>query len=181
MLLRDILKKFSLPIGIAAMILLVIGTFMPGGSLQQKVLFVIGAPTLGLTAHLSKQKMFTVLQAVVTMGALLGFFSTAPAILRYAIMLGSAALGLGYLVRANYSKEDWWWPIGGLGLLGFAFSFATNAIAYPTIFNLLIIFGGALMAIYSAIGFFKLKVKIAAIWLILNILLTINPLRLLLF
>jgi len=181
MALLDALKRFSLPIGITAMILLVIGTFMPGGSLQQKVLFVIGAPTLGLTAYLNKQKMFTVLQAVVTMGAILGFFSTAPAILRYAIMLGSAALGIGYLIKVNYSKEDKWWPIGGLGLLGFAFSFATNAIAYPVMFNLLIIIGGILMAIYSAIGLFKLKVKIAAIWLILNILLIINPLRLLLF
>ena len=181
MALLDTLKRFSLPIGIVAMILLVIGTFMPSGSLQQKVLFVIGAPTLGLTAYLNKQKMFTVLQAVVTMGAILGFFSTAPAILRYAIMLGSAALGISYLIKVSYSKVDKWWPIGGLGLLGFAFSFATNAIAYPTIFNLLIIFGGALMAIYSTIGFFKLKIKIAAIWLILNILLTINPLRLLLF
>ncbi len=36
------LKKYSLAIGIVAMILLVIGTFMEGGSLVQKMLFVIG-------------------------------------------------------------------------------------------------------------------------------------------
>lgn len=176
MSLLDVLRKRSLIIGIIAMILLVVGTLVEGGSLLQKLLFVIGAPVLGFTAYLNKQKMFITLQIVVTIGAILAFFGNLPSFLRYTIMIGSGIIVVGYLIKTNYFKEDVWWPLGGLGLLSIAVGFATNAVAYPILFNLLLGTGGVLVALYSAIGFFHLKVKIAAIWLVLNVIFSINPL-----
>ena len=177
MTLMDLLRKHSLVIGIIAMILLVIGTIVEGGSLLQKLLFVIGAPVLGFTAYLNKQKMFITLQIIVSIGAILAFFGDIYTILRYTILVGSAIFAIGYLIKINYYKKDLWWPLGGLGLLSIAVGFATNAIAFPILFNSLLAAGGILVAIYSAIGFFHFKVRIAAIWLILNIIFSINPLR----
>jgi hypothetical protein len=172
-------KKLVLLIGIIAMILLIVGTFVSGGSLLQKVLFVIGASVLGVVAHLNKQRMFTVLQAVATIGTILAFISFGTE-LKYMIMIASAIIGAGYLAKMGNYSEDKWSILGSLGLILFAIGLATNPLQLPTVWSLAFILGGILVATYSAIGFFKNKVKIAAIWLILNLLLTINPIRLLL-
>lgn len=172
----DSLRKHSLAIGMAAMVFLVIGTAVEPGSLLQKIIFVIGAPVLGFTAHLNGQKMFAVLQVVVAIGAVLAFFDWLPPVLKYAIMIGSGLAGVGHLLKINYSKEDMWWPLGGLGFLSIAAGFATSPVASPLLFNFLLGAGGLLVALYSAIGFFHLKVRIAAIWLVLNVIFSINPL-----
>ncbi len=174
--LTDSLRKHSLAIGMAAMVLLVIGTAVEPGSLLQKIIFVIGAPVLGFTAHLNGQKMFAVLQVVVAIGAVLAFFDWLPSVLKYVIMIGSGLAGVGHLLKINYSKEDLWWPLGGLGLFSIAAGFATSPVASPLLFNFLLGAGGLLVALYSAIGFFHLKVRIAAIWLVLNVIFSVNPL-----
>jgi hypothetical protein len=171
--------KVILAIGITAMILLIIGTFVAGGSFLQKILFIIGASVLGVVAYFNKQRMLTVLQAVATVGAILAF-TNLTSMLTYSIMLFSAIIGVGYLIKAKNYKEDPWSILASIGLILFAIGLATNPTQLPVIWSLAFIFGGILVAIYSAIGFFKNKVKIAAIWLILNLLLTVNPLRLLL-
>lgn len=175
MSLIDNAKKYSFIIGITGMILLAVGTFLEGSSLPQKLLFIVGAPVLGFSAYLNKQKMFITLEAVATIGTILAF-SDISNILTYAIMIGSGIVGILYLIKTNYSKEDAWWPIGGLGLMLIALGFATSAITYPIFFGFFLGFGGILVAIYSAIGFFILKTRISVIWLILNIIFSINPL-----
>ena len=169
-------KNWTLIVGVAAMALLVWGTFAEGGSLTQKVLFVIGAPVLGVTAFFNKQKMFTVLQLVASVGAVLGFFTETPSLVRYSIMLGVAVISFGYLLKAKYYSTDKWGIIGTIGLICFACAFATDAAAEALIFNSLMITGGVLVAFYSSTSFFIQKVRIAAIWVILNLLLIINPL-----
>jgi hypothetical protein len=169
------LRKYSLTIGIIAMVLLVAGTFVEGGSLLQKLFFLFGAPALAFTAFLNKQKMFMMIHIIVTIGSVLAFFTDIPYILRYSVLIGSGLLGIGYLVKIRYSKEDSWWPLGGLGLLSIAVGFATNAAAYPILFNFLLAFGGILVAAYSAVGFFRLKIRIAAIWLVLNMIFSVSP------
>ncbi len=165
----------SLVIGIVAMVLIIIATLAQGGSLLQKTLFLIGAPVLGLTAWTNKQKMFIVLQIVVSLGAVLAFFSGVPQEARYAVIVGGGVVGMAYLTKTNYSREDAWWPLGGLGLLVLAAGLATDAAANPLMFNSLLAAGGIIVALYSAIGFFHLKVRIAAIFLVLNIIFVINP------
>ncbi len=167
-------QRASLIFGVLAMIGLVVGTFLQGGSLAQKLLFLIGAIALTVLAYLNKLKMFMVIEIVVSLSAILAFVNMAMQ-LKYLILIGASIVGVGYLIKINFFKEDKWWPIGGLGLLLIAAGLATDATAYPFLFNLFLGLGGIFVAIYSAIGFFLLKVKIALIWLILNIFFSISP------
>lgn len=176
MKLLNFLRKYSLIIGIIAMTFLIAGTIVQGGSLLQKSLSLVGATMLAFTAYLNKQKMFIVIQIIVSIGAILAFFSSLPDILRYSLLLGGVIFGIGYLIKIKYSKEDAWWPLGGLGLLFIAVGFATNAVVHPILFNSLLAVGGILVALYSAVGFFHFKVRIAIIWLVLNIIFGIIPL-----
>ena len=171
-------SKAVLAFGLFAMILLIIGTFTEGGSLLQKMLFIIGASGLGIVAYFNKQRVFIILQAVATIGAIIAFISLPPTI-RYGIMLASAIIGVILIGKKTY-KEDPWSTIASLGLILFAVGLATDPTQLPLVWSLAFIFGGIFVAAYSAIGFFKNKVKIAAIWLILNLLLTVNPIILLL-
>jgi len=176
MSLANSLKKHSLAIGTGAMILIIMGTVVEGGSLLQKLLFVIGALILGFVAYLDKQKVLLTLEIIVIIGAILAFCSFLPPFSRYVVLGGAGIIGVVYLIRIKFSKEDVWWPIGGAGLLFLAVGLATDAVSAPILFNSLLGIGGILIAIYSAIGFFYLRVKIAIIWLILNLIFVINPL-----
>ncbi len=172
----ELLKKYSLNIGLFGMILLIIGVVVEAGSVFQKILFLIGALILTLVAYLDKQKMLLVLEIIITIGAILAFYSRLSNLTKYSILLGLATIGIGYLIKINYFRVDRFWPIGGLGLVGIAIGLATNALANPVLFNASLGFGSILIAIYSAISFFYLKIKVSLIWLILNIIFAIKPL-----
>jgi hypothetical protein len=170
------IEKVSLIIGIAAMVVVVIATVLEGGSEAQKILFVIGVPTLGVVAYVDKQKMFSVLQSVATVGAVLAFFPTIPEIARYVLLVGASLVGIAYLFKAHYYSTDKFGWLGTIGLLSIAAGLATNAILYPMWFGFFLGAGGVVVAIYSTLNFFKYKVKIALIWVVLNIMFSINPL-----
>lgn len=168
-------EKWSLVIGIIAMILIVIATLLEGGSDIQKILFVIGVPVLGIIAYINKQKMFTVLQSVGTIGAMLAFFPTIPEVVRYVILIGAGLLGVAYLFKSKYYKKDKFGWLGTIGLLSIAAGLATSATLYPMWFSAFLGVGGLTVAIYSTLNFFHYKVKIAIIWIVLNILFSANP------
>lgn len=174
MQLIEFAKKYSFIFGITIMLFAVIGTFLEGGSLLQKIFFFITGSGLTFTACLNKQKMFITLQIIVVLSTIIAFFNLTN-MFRYAILVGGAIISVSYLIKINYIKEDVWWPIGGLGLLVLAGGFATNAVAYPVLFNSLLGIAGILIAIYSAIGFFHLKIKVSLIFLILNVIFAIKP------
>ena len=170
--------QISIIIGIIAMILLVLGTFSEGGSLLQKILFVVGAPVLGLTAYINNQKMFVALQSVATAGAISAFFPSIITELKYLLMIGVAIVAVGYLIKVKHYHEDPWGILGSFGLILIAMGFATNPVEFSRPFGFLLGVGGISVAIYSAIGFFYYKERIAMIWLILNIIFSINPILL---
>lgn len=171
-------KYWPILIGIIAMLFLVYGTLSESGSQIQKILFVVGAPMLGLTAYFSKQKMFTILQLVATLGAVLAFFPGLSAEFKYLLMGAAAIFGLIYLERAKCFENSKLELIGALGLISIAVGFATDSLTSPFLFGIFLGLGGILVALYSAIQFFNYKIKIALIWLVLNILFSINPLLL---
>jgi hypothetical protein len=170
------LRRYSVHLGIVSMVLLVFGTLAPAGSPAQKLLFLLPAPVLGYTAYAAGQKMFTALQAVVSVGAVLAFFESVPSPLRYGLLVGCGLAGVAYLVSVDYIREDRWWPLGGVGIVVLSFGYSTSALAHPLLFNGLLGVGGILVAAYSALGYFHLRVKVAFIWLVLNVLFVINPL-----
>jgi hypothetical protein len=169
-------EKWPLFIGFIAMVLLVAGTISEDGSTIQKILFVIGAPTLGITSFMDKQKMFTALQSVATIGAVLVFFPELPESARYIILLGAGIIGIYYLLKSEYYKEDKFGWLGSIGLLSIAAGFATDAATHLILFSTLLGAGGLIVALYSALNLFHYRVRIAIIWIILNILFSINPL-----
>ena len=167
-------QNIILFIGIIAMVGLVVGTFLEGGSLIQKVIFLIGAVILTSIAYANKQKMFMTIELVVSLSTLLAFWDVTM-LAKYLIFIGVSILGVGYLIKIKHHKEDKWWPIGALGLLLLAAGFATSAVNHPILFNAFLGFGGIIVAIYSAIELFLFKTRIASIWLILNMFFALNP------
>lgn len=169
------IKILSLIIGIIAMILLVVGTIAHGGSLIQKILFVIGAPILGITAFANKQKMLTALQLVATIGAIIVFFPIISEIGKYLILVGASLIAIIYLIKSDYYKTDKYGLIGSIGLLFIAGGFATDATIHLVLFSILLGVGGLIVALYSWLNFVHYKTKIALIWVVLNIIFSINP------
>ncbi len=172
---KNNLKIVLLVIGIIGMCLSVVGTIVEGGSLAQKILFLIGASCLISTAIYNSQKMFIALQGVILVGAVLGFFQDISNEWKYVIMGGASVLAVGELIRKKYFNKDPWGIIGSAGLFCIALGFAINASQNPFIFNALLLSGGVFVAIYSAIGFFYYRVRISILWLILNVVFAVNP------
>lgn len=175
---KNISTYWPILIGIIAMLLLVYGTLSESGSQIQKVLFVVGAPMLGITAYFNKQKIFMVLQLIVTLGAMLAFFPGLERENTYLLMGAAGTLGVHYLNKTKCFKNTEEELSSVVGLILIAFGFATNPVTDPLLFGIFLGFGGLLVALYSAIQFFTYKIKIAIIWLILNILFSINPILL---
>lgn len=174
-LIKFIPKKYEMEIGFIAMTMLIAGTFAEPSSLTQKLLFLIPGPMLAYTAYAADQKLFFGLQAVITTGVIMSFFPTVPYILNYAAVVGMGLIAVGYFTETQYIKIDRFWPIAGVGILLLAFGYSTNAAREPMYFNGLLASGSLLIAVYSYIGYHKLKNKVAGIWFILNILFFIKP------
>ena len=168
-------KYWTLAVGLFAMALLVVGTASQGGSLQQKVLFIVGAPLLGFTAYMDGRKMFMMLQAVATLGAAIAFLPMLPDAAKYVLMAAGALFGIAYLLKSRYFQTDKYGVVGVLGLLLIAVGFVIDPLKYAFWFDAFLGFGGLTVAAYSAISLSR-GVKIAAIWLVLNVLFAISPL-----
>lgn len=175
---KTITNKYLI-IGLAAMLILILGTLAENGSQLQKILFIIGAPTLGITAYANKQKMLTALQLVATLGATIAFFPDVPAVVKYLMMGGAIVLSLAYLTKSKYFATDKFGLIGSIGLASIALGLATNALSSPFLFGIFLGLGGLIVAVYSLIQFVHYNVKIALLWVVLNILFSINPLLML--
>ena len=97
------IQNIILGIGILGMVLSVIGTLVEGGSLEQKILFLVGASFLITTAFWNRQKMFVALQAVILVGAVLGFFPGVLAGIKFLIMASSAVVATAS--KPTYAKK----------------------------------------------------------------------------
>lgn len=165
-------------IGLIGMLILILGVFTQPATLLQKVLFLVGALILAIVALKNNQKMLFVLQILITFGDILAF-SNLGGMLKYAILLGAAVVGIGYLVFIKYYQKDILGLVGTLGLLLLALGFATDATTQPVYFGFLLGSGALIVALYALVDYYYHKNNIAIIWVILNIIFAINPLMLL--
>ena len=172
----DFFRQYSVGIGILSMITIILGTFAQAGSMMQKMLFFFPAPVLVYVAYVGGQRMLMTLQFMVTLGAALAFMDYVPSFVRYYLLIGCSLVGVVYLIKIGYFKEDVWWPVGGLGMILLSFGYSTDAMNYPILFNSLLTIGGMLVAVYSSISYFRNRVRIAFIWLFLNIVFVVKPL-----
>ncbi len=168
-------SNWSLLLGIGAMFLLIAGTVVIQGTTLQKVLFLIGAPLLGVTAWSEDQKMLMFLQAVITISAVIAFFPDLALEVKFMGLFVPSVLGVIYLVKVDYIEKDSYWPVGAFGLLLIAAGLSVAGV-FPFYFNLLLAIGGISVALYAFLGYYFLKVKIQLMWLILNVLFAVNPL-----
>ena len=168
-------RNWTLLLGVFAMGLLLFGIVSADGSLQQKSLFLVGAVLLGLIAVADRREMFIALQAVIVLGTVIGFFPFLPDAGRYGLMILGGLVALAFLLIRGYFKTDRWGILGALGLFVLALGFATDPSVNPMWFNAFLAFGSMAVAAYSGIGFAG-GVRIAVLWLLLNIAFAVKPL-----
>lgn len=89
---------------------------------------------------------------------------------------GSGILATCYLLKCGVFRADKYAVLGVVGLLTLAFGLATDAVVFPLAFYAMLLIGGSLIVLYSAIGLFYLKIKVCALWVVLNIIFIVNPL-----
>ncbi len=161
-------------VGITAMALLLVGVFSEPASLLQRLLFLIGALMLTMTAYMNRQWTLFVLQIVISMGSLFAFTGFEDMV-RYAVLLGASLAGIIYLRLAKRYDAGLWGMVSSAGLFLVAAGFATDANSHPLFFGLFLGLGSLLVALYSFVDYFCNKDSAAAIWLVLNIVFAINP------
>lgn len=150
--------NLPLLIGIIGMIMVCVGALLPV-SLAQKVLFLVGSAGLATTAICERHRFLIALEAVILLGTSLAFFVMTP-MTTAIIMLVASVICLTYLYRkGDISSFNSW--LGALALLTLAVGFAYS---HPLIY----LSGGVLMCAYS-IGLLRQGIKIAMLWLILNL------------
>ncbi len=162
-------------IGISAMILLLIGVVSEPASLLQRSLFVIGALMLTLCAYLGRQGTLFVLEIVISLGSMFAFLAISD-VVKYAVLLGAALVGIIYLRLTKKYDSGAWGIVSSAGLLLVGAGFATDATAHPLYFGLLLGVGSLVIALYSFVDYYYDKHDVAAIWVVLNIIFAINPL-----
>jgi len=172
---KNLLLKISFYIGIFGMISAVAGSLVEGGSLLQKVLFLVGGTTMTITAFVSKHKMYSALEVIVVIGTLLAFFSSLSTYSRYAIMLLPAIFAIVYLLKVKYFHGDKFGIVGGIGLVLLACGFATDALFMPVVFYSLLFVSALFLALYSLLQIVFYRTKIAWLWMILNIVFAFGP------
>jgi len=170
------LKKNSLYVSILGLCCQITGILLPAWSIEQKIVFFFGTSILGLWAMLVKQHMFSSMQIVAFLGVIVWFFPDLPLLAVITLVSGALIFALWYLYKTNYYKHDKFAILWIVSLFSLALWFATNPLDYPILFNTFFLGGWAIIAVYSALEFFLLKIKVASIFMILNILFIIKPL-----
>jgi len=172
---KNLFSKIVLAVGIFSMIVSVYGTFLSPGAIEQKICFLVGAFGLTVTAFLNRHKMYSSLQSIVVIGAVLSFFPFIKNEWKYIFMIIPSVVAVLYLLKVKYFSTDKWGVLACVGLLALALGFATDGVEFPVLLNTFLLFAGLVLAIYSAIQVFYYKIKIAWLWLILNAIFAINP------
>lgn len=149
--------------------------FMPLDDFIQQYFFLAGAIVLLLTAILSKERMFIILETILLISASLGFVNFIPQSYVYAILILPVGIALGHLFTAKYFDQDHWAFLGLLGFIALSLAFAIGDSYSPLIFNSLLAGGSMAIALYSLIRFSFHKVWIALIWFILNVAFCVTP------
>jgi len=160
--------------GVTGMVLLVIGSTLEEGTFLQRALFLIAPVILLAVAYYNREMMLTTLQVVILLGAVMAFVPALGLPTRMVVLMGAAVLSVAYLVRVDYLGKDRFWPIGGAGLLLLAAGFTVSEL-HLLAFNVLLVSGSVLMGVYATLGLVVLRIRIMAIWIVLNVAFAITP------
>jgi hypothetical protein len=177
---RKSIENLALGIGIVGMVLTVVGIYLEPGMMVQKFLFLIGAALLIASAIMTDQKMYIALTSVVLLGTILGFVQGFSVEGKYIVIGVGALIALVYLAVIGHFRRDPWAVLGCLGLIFVGAGYAVDAVSTPLLFNAALAGGSLAVAIYSLIRFFFYGIKVAMVWVVLNVIFLVAPLSYLL-
>jgi len=136
--------------------------------------FLGGAIALLLTAIVSRQRVFIILQSVLVASAFMGFLTYIPYFYSYTFLILIVGFALGNLITDRYCKRDKWAFLGIVGFASLSFAFSGMAPSVQS-FNLLMAVGSIFIAVYALARVLFHKEWISLIWFVLNLFFCINP------
>lgn len=162
--------------GIIGMLIAIFGVlFMQSGSLTQRMVFSLAVIILLIVAIDSKQKVLEAAEIVVFIGIVLALLTVNETITIILIAV-SVIILVTYLFWVGYYRAE---PIGLIGTAGFillALGYAVNTGDAKLLNSFAFGFGGIVAALYSLLALLFYKVRVQAIWFILNLAFAVGPL-----
>ncbi len=172
----SLFSRYSLPISIIGLTCQIAGVTSVAWSLSQQVFFLFWVSLLGFGALGAKQSMFVAMQIVAFVGVVLWFFATVPLWALYGLMSIALLFALFYIYKQKTYQHDRYYVLGILWLFLLALGFATNPLGQPFLFHIYLALWWMTIALYSFLEVVFLQIRIAWIFLLLNIVFVINPL-----
>lgn len=169
--------KAIFALGVLAMIGQVAGvTFLAGGSLQQKSLFLADSAVLLVLAYANRQRLLSAVNVVIVISEALAFVPSLSVPDALGVTMPLSAVLILYLAITKHYHDE---PVGIIGTIGFillAFGFALNGASSPLLSWLTLGFGGLVLALYSSMHYLHYRVKVQLVFAVLNGFFCISPL-----
>ncbi len=165
-------------LGIVGMLVLVFTvSFITFGTFTQRSLFFLGAVILFLVAVESRQNTLAAIEIVALAGVSLSFFLL-PFDITIVAMTIVVAIMLAYFVSIGHYKKHEIELLGTAGFIILAFGYAFNSGNFEFLTSFLFVLGAVVVSAYSLFMWLVYKIRVQAIWFVLNVAFMISPLML---
>lgn len=154
----------NIGLGVIGMLVIITGTLITPLQTPQKLCYLIGGLFLLLSSILERQLFFTLLQIVISSGALIALAPITP-FYKALVPISLSIIVIAYLIQAGMLKD----PLNRLGCLGLVFLAIGYAITHPLIYFL----GGICLTLFSFAAF-KQGIRLGLVWGVLNAVFTIT-------
>lgn len=153
---------FTRLLGAIGMLFPIMANFIPPSN-TRAAFFVIGCILMFVAAAVEKELFFSILQLIVLAGASM-YFTPFGVVIKAAVPISLSVIFLIFYAVTG-RLQDKLTLLGSLGVVLLALGYG---VSHPYIY----LFGGAFLAIYSTIAYFR-GVTVALLWAILNIFFTL--------
>ncbi len=176
----NVLGNLFFLLGIAGMVVLIIALVMfKPNTFDQKALFVIGAVILFATAVYNRNVMLALLEILVTVAILTSFVESLQLVYRLGSLLFLSAVLISYLVYTHHFQKEKIAILASISLVLLAIGYSFDVSGYVYVFGAFAGLGSALFSIYSGVSLFVYKVRVQAIWMVLNIIFSVSAMLIL--
>jgi hypothetical protein len=148
--------RLNIGLGVIGMLVIIAGTLLPLPT--QKICYLIGGLFLLVSSILEKQLFFSLLQTVISFGALIAF-APISVFLKAASPICLSIIIIFYFIHRGLLHDR----LHQIGCLGLIFIAVGYAISHPLVYFL----GGLCLIIFS-FGAFRRGIQLGLLWGILN-------------
>jgi hypothetical protein len=153
----------NIGLGVIGMLIIISGTLLTS-LYPQKLCYLIGGMFLLVSSILERQLFFTLLQIVISAGALIAFAPLAPFYKALVPIILSIIVIIYFMQIGSLSD-----PLNRLGCLGLIFLAIGYAITHPLVYFL-----GGLCLTFFSFAAFKRGIQLGLVWGLLNAIFTIT-------